>query len=1596
MIKNRVKGTRIGGGVTLSEISRGKRLWLSLILSFVCAALVCCAFILPKNTYKSASAATISGDIYDSANKQFNTENCNALFKAITKNTSASFGDVMKFAEKPQTYASMNNTTVKFGGFDWYATYLTKVGGEVILTLWYANSNPNINEYWNMGYSNTEGDYPSSMYGTSYVRASINSGDGKTRQYYSNPTNLQAMSSSTAIGKQFSLFTNTELKEYIATPAQVQYQAHQNHKGIVFEYTLNNEDFAGPDGETNYGSVNSFVNKTGYDAWKDDLLWLPSLTETGAPGNSRLGMWKMDITSALSLTSWMWLRSAGFGDNCRVLTLTNTAQEYIFGTDTVHYTTTIRPALHLNLSKAFGLSDPTDVEVNYNGSNQTMDDVATTDKTWYDSNLMDLTYPDSMMNVGTYSVKVELNAKTIESGIKFLSEPDTSKGESETVRYFNFIIKPQLVTLPEIIDSEQVYKGSEYTFDIDSNYNSVIMDVEVPTDLTWDSGDKQFKATYAGTYNVIFKLKDTKNYAWDIGGGTSSDQTVPIVINKKELTAIVDSTSEATMEWSLGDSGTVTIKPVACGSDAVSLALYYVSTTGAERSNAVNGHTIDVSKISSIGTYTLRVKIITDKNDARYNEINENYIISGTDGKYDLPASSSITIKAGGVVASSLSWLYRQADQKVEKELLSDGVQELLEYEPLIAKAYIVTARGNDYMTVMENYTANGYVKGFKTVSVAANGDETAVLNGECTAVGKYKTYVAVEINNPDYQFKPEQRFDPGNDKQGWLALEWEISPRTLDFADAKWVYSKGGNDISFDGGNPEYNNGLLITVKLDPEYIRGLGLDPDADITVTYKGDTIKKDKGNYKAKAEIEILNPNYKTPDTADGSDYTIEFDWSITNKQIGIKNWNGKKSIQAEDGRIFTIPVVTAQDGKDYSQFLVYTYTATLKRDDGTTYTVTGGEEVLLAAAKQASSTTLVNIDVTVSIDPLKKDSFDLTGPTSHTFSMGDSKEAINVSLVYNNVEYGDVKFDIKAADSSGFEGYLEYITVTVTSVLLDQPVVAQGSNLSALLEQLVKVGDYTVTLELEGMYAEAFTLFPNTLTFTIAPKQIYVPEVNREIVFTGENIKLENYLDGYDPALMTIDSLEKRDVGTYTATITLKDRFNYVFVKKPAATPEEPAKAAVKIALAGYENSADFTDDGHTEVEMKWQINPYVLDGSLWDLKGKSGAVYNLPAQFAAMVADGTLDLSVGYRYFEDAAGSVIDPEFKSGSTFYVDAVLDGADAGNFVFENGTSVSEKVTYKVPKSGASAIMSNVKDFVTKTWLGLPIWAWLAIGLAVLILLIIIIAVACKRRKSKEQRAEEKARKEEERRLQQERIEAERELARAKQEAELEKIRAQANMANAGMAATAMAMQQPAQQVQQPMPVPVQQPQTPVQQPMQAMQQPVQTGGGSSFESLILEERLRAAEERARYAEERIARAAEERARYAEERTLRAAEERARLAEEQLMRSAYMNRIPAAGGGENGSVSLDALGALVLAALKNYAGGEQPEQIAPAEQPQMIEASSQISNVPTVYPPDAVITTTTTVDTTQKPLRRERGESDVSGFSDLDGFYDTYTEK
>ena len=99
------------------------------------------------------------------------------------------------------------------------------------------------------------------------------------------------------------------------------------------------------------------------------------------------------------------------------------------------------------------------------------------------------------------------------------------------------------------------------------------------------------------------------------------------------------------------------------------------------------------------------------------------------------------------------------------------------------------------------------------------------------------------------------------------------------------------------------------------------------------------------------------------------------------------------------------------------------------------------------------------------------------------------------------------------------------------------------------------------------------------------------------------------------------------------------------------------------------------------------------------------------------------------------------------------------------------------------------------------------------------------------------------------------------------------------------------------------------------------------------------------------------------------------------------------------------MDVLGALVVAALKNLAGVsnaaafEKPAEALPAQT--VHEEKSQ--PVSTAYPPDAVITTTTTVDTTKNAVkqisaeqinRETRTEKDSrESFFDIDGFYDKY---
>ncbi|MDE5943698.1 MAG: hypothetical protein K2H30_05785, partial [Clostridia bacterium] len=492
-------------------------------------------------------------------------------------------------------------------------------------------------------------------------------------------------------------------------------------------------------------------------------------------------------------------------------------------------------------------------------------------------------------------------------------------------------------------------------------------------------------------------------------------------------------------------------------------------------------------------------------------------------------------------------------------------------------------------------------------------------------------------------------------------------------------------------------------------------------------------------------------------------------------------------------------------------------------------------------------------------------------------------------------------------------------------------------------------------------------------------------------FNGDTQGITSSLDNWDGEYMEFaaNSIhEARNAGSYTVIINIKEEFagNYIFVL-PESTAE-PMKAIVRYALAD-EELPELSNNSST-ASFKWTIEKYVIDttaSSAWNFAA-NGASLNLPNWVKALTAGAEPTLNIQVVYYDTDGNPLTEYELKGGNKFLVAAYVDPAcaDFGNFEFKNqavdpmtSLTTSPQTAYTVPVSGAAAFIGNVKDFVTKTWLGLPIWAWLAIGLVVLILLIIIIAVACKRRKSKEERQAIKERKEEERRIRQEKLEAERELAKAKQEAELEKIRAQAGMAGVGMASMAMPQQVPQpipmQQSVQPYPAPVQQ-QMPLQQP-QMMQTPAPQAYDGGAMARIEAELAAIREEQKNKTEAELANA-------------RLLVEFERLRGDMKQLGGAVNYSGQTGGVHNTAIPADVVIAL-LEAVKS-GGSVAPLNItnapAPAAIPQSVEESAS-QPVMAQYPSDAVITTTTTVDTTKaKPIVRKRDED---GNFDIDGFYD-----
>ena len=324
---------------------------------------------------------------------------------------------------------------VTLGGKKWMVTSLTFGEGDkkddIILTLYLASS-----EGTAMFYSNNNDVKGNNAYCRSEVRNNL------------------LENSNWSLFNQASDFAT----QYLVQPKFIKYQHTQTsmgrggvHSPVHVPNEALDEFTSGWHTNLNggYNSVSEMFGGIRYDAWGDDYLWLPSMTETGSNNN-------LDVASIWKLTSHQRMPKSG-GAQIPSWFRTGDSNNYGFANaikengDRMYYTVEnalgIRPAIHLNytemLDSLTNVNDPKDLESTYNEKGQTIKSIAdATRAAWYESeiyentaNYIDITYPNSLtalQDAGEYWVKLEITQSYIDEVYRLVEKDGLDYGWTAT------------------------------------------------------------------------------------------------------------------------------------------------------------------------------------------------------------------------------------------------------------------------------------------------------------------------------------------------------------------------------------------------------------------------------------------------------------------------------------------------------------------------------------------------------------------------------------------------------------------------------------------------------------------------------------------------------------------------------------------------------------------------------------------------------------------------------------------------------------------------------------------------------------------------------------------------------------------------------------------------------------------------------------------------------------------------------------------------------------------------------------------------------------------------------------------------------------
>ncbi|MDE7337348.1 MAG: hypothetical protein K2N32_04455, partial [Clostridia bacterium] len=381
----------------------------------------------------------------------FDKDKMTTLLEKITGKTGATIDDVLSAGTKNSSNIRTANggkeLLVTLGDFTWSVVYVANSKndgtGDPIITLWLTSSTQISEEYrnveWNNFMATSMGTYPSNMYGTSMIRAlALNNGG----DYYADNAGNGKQTVVPTESHPFAKFTmprsdtlKGSLIQYLEVPANVEWQGVEADMTNTFINDAYNK-ISG-----NFKSGQEKVQDCkGYDAWKNDYLWLPSMTELGW-GAGAYALWQTSAILSADATPF-WVRSASLLSFSQSYTVPTSGNSHTH-TNVKGTSYSIRPAIHLNLSKVFNnpAEPPDQVTIDYAGKQLSVEDLSDDQKSWYDNSQIDLDYLGSeRINVGTFKVKATIKPELQAEEVKFDGTPDTSKGETDYIRYFDFVI----------------------------------------------------------------------------------------------------------------------------------------------------------------------------------------------------------------------------------------------------------------------------------------------------------------------------------------------------------------------------------------------------------------------------------------------------------------------------------------------------------------------------------------------------------------------------------------------------------------------------------------------------------------------------------------------------------------------------------------------------------------------------------------------------------------------------------------------------------------------------------------------------------------------------------------------------------------------------------------------------------------------------------------------------------------------------------------------------------------------------------------------------------------------------------------------------